>query len=155
MALYSKKQYEHDLEAVDAASSCISAAIAGSDYAGRLVPYMDDYVRLTEYFWAKCPITRKKLEAPGKDVKEVATIFLALSRGTQVGGFQAKLFEATLERVRRKLKGKLLGARLILMDGDAKPKCNDPEGHKQPCKCKALTLARLAQAQVDMPLMGE
>lgn len=147
MALYSKKKYELQLQAVDAASSCISASIAGSDYMGRLDPYIDDYVEMSEYFWAKCPITRKKLDQPGPDVRTIATVFFSLVQGKNVGGFEGNRFEAVLERVRRKLKGKLLGARLILMDNDKKPKCNDTENHKQPCACKPLTLARLAQAQ--------
>jgi hypothetical protein len=150
VALYSRKQYEHQLQAVDAASSCISASIAGSDYAGRLNPYIDDYVDMVEYFWAKCPITRKKLDQPGPDVKTIATVFFSLVSGKHVGGFQGNQFEAVLERVRRKLKGKLLGTRLILMDNDKKPKCADKENHKQPCACKPLTLARLAQqAEAD------
>ena len=145
--MYSKKQYEHELEAIDAASNCISAAIAGSDYSERLTPFVDDFVNMTEYFWARCPITRKKLEEPGPEVKKVAQVFLTLVRGTQIGGFESQRMEAVLERVKRKLKGKLLGARLILTDNDKKPKCNDPLHHQQPCKCKALTLARLAQVQ--------
>jgi hypothetical protein len=147
VALYSKKQYEQQLQAVDAASNCISASIAGSDYAGRLNPYIDDYVDMTEYFWAKCPITKKKLEEPGPDVKLVASVFFDLVMGKQLGGFQGNRHEQVLERVRRKLKGKLLGTRLMLMDNDSKPKCNDPKNHEQPCKCKPLTLARLAEAQ--------
>jgi hypothetical protein len=147
VALYSKKQYEQQLQAVDAASNCISASIAGSDYAGRLNPYIDDYVDMTEYFWAKCPITRKKLETPGPDVKTIATVFFSLVQGKHVGGFEGNRYEAVLERVRRKLKGKLLGTRLMLMDNDSKPKCDDLKNHGQPCKCRPLTLARLAEAQ--------
>jgi len=148
MALYSKKQYEHQLEAVNAASNCISAAIAGSDYVGRLNPYIDDYVEMVEYFWAKCPVTKKKIEnEPGPDVRIVASVFFDLVQGKHFGGFQGSRHEQVLERVRRKLKGKLLGTRMILMDADKASKCNDKENHKQPCRCKPLTLARLAQAQ--------
>jgi hypothetical protein len=149
--LYTKKQYEKHLEAIDAASSCISASIARSHYGIRLEPYQDDFIEISEMFWAKCPITKKKLEEPGPDVKEVATVFLFLVRGTKgLGGFQAQRYEAVLERCRRKLKGKLLGTRMILMDADKKPKCEDVENHKQICKCKALTLVRMAQAQENM-----
>lgn len=149
--LYTKKQFEKHSEAIDAASSCLSAAIARSDYGIRLEPFQDDFIEISEMFWAKCPITKKKLELPGPDVKEVATVFLYLVRGTKgLGGFQSQRFEAILERCRRKLKGKLLGTRLILMDNDGKPKCSDKKNHKQPCMCKALTLANMAQAQDEM-----
>lgn len=159
MALYSKKQYEHELEAVNAASSCISAAVAGSQYGGRLEPYVDDYVNIVEYFWARCPITRKKLDDRGPDAREVARIFLSLYRGDQLKGMAEingiirntpAYYESVLERVRRKLRGKSLGTRFILMDNDKKSKCNDPEHHTQPCRCKGLTLFRLAQAQEAM-----
>jgi hypothetical protein len=150
MALYSKKKYEHQLEAVEAASSCVSAAIAGTKgYGTRLEPFVDDYIEMSEFFWARCPITRKKLEEPGPDVKAVARVFLALYRGKHVGGFEGNRMERVLERVRRKLKGKLLGARLILMDNDKKPKCLDLEHHKQPCFCKPMTLYRLAQEEKE------
>lgn len=148
--LYTKKQFEKHSEAVDAASACISAAIAQSAYSERLIPFHDDFIEISEFFWAKCPITKKKLEEPGPDVADVARVFLHLVRGKVLGGFEARRFEATLERCRRKLKGKLLGTRLILMDNDKKPKCEDKENHKQICKCKALTLARMAEAQEAM-----
>lgn len=150
MGLYTKAQYEKHLQAVDTASACISAAIAQSKYAERLVPYQDDFIEISEFFWGRCPITRKKLEDAGPDVKEVAKVFFHLVQGKTLGGFESRRFEATLERCRRKLKGKLLGTRLILMDADKKPKCSDEENHKQVCKCKALTLQRLAEAQENM-----
>lgn len=148
--LYTKKQFEKHSEAIDAASSCISAAIAQTNYAERLIPFHDDFIEIAEFFWAKCPITKKKLEQPGPDVKDVAQVFFHLVQGKVLGGFQARRFEATLERCRRKLKGKLLGTRLILMDADKASKCADKENHKQPCKCRALTLARMAEAQEAM-----
>lgn len=159
MGLYTKKQYEKELQAVEAASSCISAALAESEYVGRLNPYVDDLVAIAEYFWARCPVTRKKLEAPGPDVKEVATVFYNLYMGKPLKGMcqingmlmnSARYYETVIERCRRKLKGKLLGTRLILQDNDAKPKCMDQKNHRQPCKCKGLTLARMAEAREAM-----
>lgn len=150
MGLYTKAQYEKHLQAVDAASSCISAAIAQSQYANRLVPYQDDFIEIAEFFWGRCPITRKKLEEAGPDVKEVAKVFFHLVQGKTMGGFEARRFEATLERCRRKLKGKLLGTRLILLDRDKESNCNDKENHTKGCKCKGLTLARMAAAQEAM-----
>ncbi len=144
MALYTRAQYEKHLEAINAASVCISAAIARSDYAPRLASYIDDYVEIVEMFWAKCPITRKKLELHGPDVTEMATAFLTLTRGEFFGGFAANALEAKLERARRKIRGKLLGTRLILGDNDKKPRCNNKVNHRQPCFCKGLTLANLA-----------
>jgi hypothetical protein len=159
--LYTKKQYEKHLQAIDAASSCISAAIAQTkEYGERLIPYHDDLIEIAEFFWARCPITRKKLEKPGPDVKDVARVFLTLVRSKNMPEIVAMLdwpkmgapqrMEAMMERCRRKLKGKLLGTRLILMDADKKPKCEDVDNHKQRCCCKALTLVRLAQAQEEM-----
>ena len=154
MGLYTKAQYEQQSEAVEAEAACISAGIIGADYAGRLVKYIDDLAEIPTYFWARCPVTKKKLEKPGPDVKEVAKVLLTLYNGAPLAGFvslpngtrvqTARYYESVIERIRRKLKGKLLFTRMILADGDKRPKCNDPKNHKQPCKCKALTLANLA-----------
>ena len=149
MGLYTRALFEQHTQAVEAAKMCISAAIAGSNYAGRLNAYMDDYLDIAQFFWARCPITRKKLEQPGPDVKEIAQVFLTLTRGVHFGGFAARSIEAKLECVQRKLRGKLLGTRMILADGDKKPKCLDLENHRQPCQCKPMTLARLAAAKTE------
>lgn len=145
--MYTRSQYDHELEAVEAADSCISAAVAGSDYMVRLIPYADDYVNIALSFWAKCPITKKRLEQPGPDVKEVAKVFLVLSRGTQVSGLDSKRMTATLERVRRKLKGRLFNTRMMLADAGKKSNCDAPKFHTQPCQCHPRNLANLAAQQ--------
>jgi len=145
--MFTRAQFEHEMEAVDAADACISAACVGADYASRLIPYQDDFVAIAEYFWDRCPITRKRLVRPGHDTRDVARVFLTLSNGERVNGFQAKLMSATLERVRRKLKGKKLGARLMMLDSKAKGNCDAPSSHTQPCQCHALNLYRLAERE--------
>lgn len=149
--MYGKAMYEKDLQAIEVASGCISAAIAGSDYAYRTEPFIDDFLTISEYWWSRCPITRKKLLAPGPDVQEIASVFLHLVQGKELGGFKAQKFEAILERCRRKCKGKLLGTRLMMLDKDSHKtaNCADKNTHDEGCHCKGLTLFNLAQGQVN------
>jgi hypothetical protein len=157
MGLFGKAEYEMKLEAIEAAESCISAAILGTDYVGRLDKYMDDLVEIPRYFWARCPVTMKKMEKPGPDVAEIARVIYALAKGDRVDGFivlkngtrvaTARYYQSVMERIKRKLKGKLLFTVSILKDGDKRAKCNAPKLHKQPCKCKALSLATLANEE--------
>src|SRR5271163_4566780 len=116
--MYSKAQYEKHLEAIEAANACISAAVHEPGYGGRITKFIDDYTEISEMFWAKCPITKKKMEEPGADAEEVAGIFVHLVQGNALGGFQAIKFTEILERCQRKCKGRLLGTRLMMMDKD-------------------------------------
>lgn len=143
--MYSKAQYEKHLEAIEAANSCISAALVEQGYGGRITKFIDDFTEISEMFWAKCPVTKKKMEEPGAEVEEIAGVFVHLVQGNVLGGFQARKFETILERCQRKCKGKLLGTRLMMMDKDAKANCADKENHTDKCKCKPLTLFNLAQ----------
>jgi hypothetical protein len=75
-----------------------------------------------------------------------AEITRGVAEGT-LGGFVALRQWAKVEEVRKSMKGKLLGTRMILMDGDKKSKCADIESHNVGCRCKALTMQRLAEAE--------
>lgn len=145
--MYTRQQYEHELEAVDAADSCISAAVAQVDYAGRLDAFVGDYVEIASYFWDRCPVTRKKLIKPGRDVEKMADMFITLVEGQWVSGLQSKHLSAAMERVRRKLKGKLFMTRMLAQDNEASGRCDDIQNHKQPCMCRPLNLYRLANKE--------
>lgn len=144
--MYGKAQYELELKALDAADACISAAIVGDAYADRLTPYLGTFHTMSEYFWARDQKTGKKLDDSGIDANSVADMFVTLAMGEKITGRQSLHMTAAIERVRRKLKGKLLGARVMLMDNDAKPKCDSVKTHNQPCKCKAYNKFKANEA---------
>ena len=75
-----------------------------------------------------------------------AEITRGVAEGT-MGGFMALKQWAKVEEVRRSMKGKLLGTRMILMDGEKKGKCADTETHTVGCQCKALKMQRLAEVE--------
>jgi hypothetical protein len=135
--------------AIDSAESCISAAIAGSDYAGRLLPFMDDYVEISMMFHDRCPKTHKRMDEPGRDVLETARIFNHLVLGCPLSGLSSFKFTSTLERCRRKVKGQLFMTRMIMGAKNEQSNCNDEENHRQPCMCKPLRLAELAHFEDD------
>lgn len=147
MGIYGRKMFDAHNQAIDAASSMISIAIVGNEYAGRLDAYMDDFTDISEMFWARCPLTRKKLELPGRDVRDVARIFHHLVLGCKISGLESFRFERTLERCRRKVKGKLFQTRMLLSENDKKSKCLSPDEHLMPCQCKPLRLMELAQME--------
>lgn len=144
MALMNRKRHDALMEAIDAAESCVSAAVAGSDYAGRVAHFLDDYTEISEMFWDRCPITRKKLEKPGIDVRDVARTFHRVVIGMPISGLESFRFNSTFERCRRKVKGQLFMTRMIMSEKDKKASCDD-DNHKQPCKCKPLRLFELSQ----------
>src|SRR5271170_5473727 len=116
--MYSKKNWEKHTEALTAANSAISAAICDKGYEQRVIPFIDDFLEISEMFWDKCPITKKKLLNPGKDTQEIASMFMTLVQGQQIGGFRSIAFSKSIERCERKIKGKLLGTRLMMLDRD-------------------------------------
>jgi hypothetical protein len=144
MGLMTRKLHDKYMEAIDAADGCISAAVAQSEYAGRLFPFMDDYVEISVMFWDRCPKTNKKLELPGLDVKEIAHAFNVLIIGMPISGLESFKYNRVMERCRRKVKGKLYQTRMI-MDAKKKGDCLNDEDHLQPCMCKPLRLSELAQ----------
>ena len=75
-----------------------------------------------------------------------AEITRAVANGT-IGGFVALRQWAKVEEVRKSMLGKLLGTRMILMDGEKKGKCADTETHTVGCQCKALKMQRLTEAE--------
>lgn len=149
--MYSRQNWEKHTEALTAANSAISAAVCDKGYEERVLPFIDDFLEISEMFWDKCPITKKKLLQPGKDTQEIAGMFMTLVKGEQIGGFKSQAFTRVIERCERKIKGKLLGTRLMMMDKDKNPKaiCSDNGSHDAGCHCKALTLFNLAQGLMN------
>jgi len=146
--MYNKKTLERHNEALDKAESLISASIAGTEnYGDRLTPYQDDLLEIACLFWDRCPVTRKKLELPGRDAKDMARKFMSLIRSSRFNMWERRNLELAIERCRRKCKGQLLGTRMILADKDKKGNCEDEANHASPCFCKALNLHNLAQAE--------
>lgn len=144
MALMTRARHDHLMESIDAAESCVSAAIAGSDYAGRVAHFLDDYTEIAEMFWLRCPITRKKMDNPGIDVRDIARCFHTVVIGCPISGLQSFKFKSAFERCRRKVKGQLFMTRMIMGEKDKKASCDD-DGHTQPCKCKPLRLFELSE----------
>jgi len=116
MGIYGREQYEADLEAVDRAEGCLSAAILGDPYVGRLDQHIEALHEVMDYF-------------QGPDATTVGRLFVTLIEGQPLGGMASLNATATFERVRRKLKGKLFGTRLMLQDRDAarKVKAGSPK----------------------------
>jgi len=136
MGLYNRKLFDKHMDAIDAASSCISAAISGDEYAGRIAHRLDDFVEISELF-----VKNKR------DMRDVARTFHRLVIGCKVSGLESFKLESILERCRLKVKGRLFMTRMILAEGDAKAKCNEPDNHTQPCKCRPLRLKQLADQE--------
>lgn len=143
--LYTRKNHDKHLEAIEAAEACISAAIAHSEYAGRIAHFIDDYVEISEMFWNRCPITRKKMDEPGNDVRDIARVFMHLHVGCPLSGLESFRFNSAMERCKRKIKGKLFQTRMVLDAKNNQSKCDDEENHKQPCACKPYNLFMLSQ----------
>lgn len=135
MALYTKVQFDLDNDAVNAADSCISAAVVEAGYGARLNKHSATLIDILDYFKEDI------------DKKPLARMMLTLVRGEKISGFQSKEFAANIERIRRKLKGKKLVTELSMMENRTKPSCSHPNEHRQPCKCKRYEKFKLKEAQ--------
>lgn len=138
----------HDrlMEALEAADSAISASIARTEnYGQRLEQFQDDYLEIAVLFWDRCPITRVRLEQPGRDAKKIARQFHDLLQSKTFNMWERNSIEQMIERCKRKIKGQLFVTARIMGEKRVKGNCEN-SNHTQPCHCKALNLCRLAEA---------
>jgi len=111
MSLYTKADFERHTMALDFASQCVSAAIAGENYGIRLKDVREDLVEIVSTY---------KLEDSRRE--KLAQIFLELINGNQISGIQSLDFTKSIDQAYEHIKGKLLGTRMMLADGDKKRK---------------------------------
>jgi hypothetical protein len=112
MALYGKSTAELHSAAVDAMDSCLSAACVHEPYKLRLEPHKDAILELLGFF-----------EKPETVYEHTQTMRLVVSLfdGEYFTGFQVLRHQDTINRLRKRIKGKLMGTRMILADNDSKP----------------------------------
>ena len=109
--MFSKDDFERLTSALDVAEGCISAAVCGSNYGIRLKDTRDSLIEIVDLF------------KPEEDRrKHIALVFLELVNGNQITGIQSLDFTKSLNWARERVKGKLLGTRMIMSDNDAKRK---------------------------------
>jgi hypothetical protein len=102
----------------------------------RLEPVKYDLLEILEWF--------------EKDTREhfhMMRMIFSLLDGEKLNGFEINEYQARIDTMRKRIKGKLLFTRSLLADNDAKPKCLDKANHKQVCKCKNYAKFKLSEQE--------
>jgi hypothetical protein len=128
-------------EAIDCMESCLSAAhrdVGDRSYRLRLRPYKDDILELLAMF-----------EKDEREHTHMMQLILNLFDGEKLDGFEVNAYAERIERFRKRVKGKLVFTRTILMDGDKKAKCLSPATHGKGCRCKNYAKFKLAEGKIE------
>ena len=115
MALFGKASAERYGNALDAMESCLSASHMDiqQPYKLRLKPFQDDILEVLAMF-----------DAPETIYEHTRMMRLVIDmfNGEYFTGFEINSNQSLLERMRQRIRGKVLFTRSILQDKDANPK---------------------------------
>ena len=113
--LYGKASSERHTAAIDAMESCLSASHLDiqQSYELRLKPFQDDILEVLAMFDAPETVYEHT---------RMMRLVIAMFNGEYFTGFEINANQALLERMRQRIRGKVLFTRSILQDKDANPK---------------------------------
>jgi hypothetical protein len=124
MALYGKASAERHTDAINALESCLSASHMDikQPYKLRLEPFHDDILEILDMFAPKDDFG-DALQASAATFDHTAMMKLVVQMfdGEYFTGFQINANQALIEKMRKRIKGKLMFTRSLLADKDVKP----------------------------------
>lgn len=136
---YGREQFEMDILAVRSAQDRLSALTLG-ERLGECAKFGPDYARISNYFLED----RNGVLFGVPQSTKVARMFVNITEGNGIQGFETVRYETLLKEVEAKLKSMRVFRRKM------KKKCSQPGAHRQPCYCAAMKESTEAYANREI-----